>query len=413
MLLLTFTFLTTLSHLPQVICAPAPASARIQRRQTELGVGTPVIGPQPTANPIGPPGSSGDLRGGSELIGYNPSDPVATDVSAVIPSSDFKLAPGQSEDPDLGLYLDFEGVENFQPIRGDTDEPTDPGPRNREIEAQNSDFYAPPGTDDGLLANPKWPMGLSHNRHGLGNAGWSRQQNIQNLPIATKMAGVDMALEPWAYRELHWHKANEWSIILNGSVRVQAVNEAGETFIDDLQAGDVWFFPAGVPHSIQAFGSGSEFLLVFDQGDFSDSNTGLVSELFLRNPKAVLGKDLRVNQDAFKNLPQQQLYIFNGKPISSNISTQNSSGPAGAIPKERTYSYHLSQQKPFEVDGGSVKIIDPLSFPVASNFAAALFTIKPGAMRELHWHTTSDEWDCEYPPQSFSPRTGDLILIVE
>jgi oxalate decarboxylase family bicupin protein len=45
------------------------------------------------------------------------------------------------------------------------------------------------------------------------------------------------------------------------------------------------------------------------------------------------------------------------------------------------------------VPGGSLKIIDPQSFPVASDFAAALFTIKPGAMRELHWHTTSDEWN--------------------
>lgn len=59
------------------------------------------------------------------------------------------------------------------------------------------------------------------------------------------MAGVDMHLEPNAYRELHWHQADEWSLILNGSVRISAVNEAGQTFTDDLQAGHVWFFPAG------------------------------------------------------------------------------------------------------------------------------------------------------------------------
>jgi oxalate decarboxylase/phosphoglucose isomerase-like protein (cupin superfamily) len=40
-----------------------------------------------------------------------------------------------------------------------------------------------------------------------------------------------------------------------------------------------------------------------------------------------------------------------------------------------------------------VKIIDTLNFPTANDFAAALFTIKPGAMRELHWHTVADEWD--------------------
>ena len=64
------------------------------------------------------------------------------------------------------------------------------------------------------------------------------------------MAGVDMHLEPNAYRELHWHQADEWSLILNGSVRVTAVNEAGQTFTDDLQAGDVWFFPAGTSSTI-------------------------------------------------------------------------------------------------------------------------------------------------------------------
>ena len=81
------------------------------------------------------------------------------------------------------------------------------------------------------------------------------------MPDATKMAGVDMRLEPAGYRELHWHVAAEWSIVLNGSCRIQvfpcpsttkfilianndqAVNEDGETFVDDLTASDVWFFP--------------------------------------------------------------------------------------------------------------------------------------------------------------------------
>jgi len=202
-----------------------------------------------------------------------------------------------------------------------------------------------------------------------------------------------MHLEPNAYRELHWHQEGEWSLILNGSVRVSAVNEAGQTFADDLQAGDVWFFPPGVPHSIQAFGDGVEFLLIFDNGEFSEDDTFLVSELFQRNPKSVLAKDLRVDVSAFDNIPDSQLYIFPGTPAPANISAQNSTGPGGVIPREHTYSYHFSQQKPYEVPGGSVKILDSTSFPAAVDFAVALFTIQPGAMRELHWHTVSDEWD--------------------
>lgn len=61
------------------------------------------------------------------------------------------------------------------------------------------------------------------------------------MPDATRMAGVDMRLEPGAYRELHWHVAGEWLLVLNGSCQVQAVNEKGQTFVDDVTEGDVWF----------------------------------------------------------------------------------------------------------------------------------------------------------------------------
>jgi len=131
-------------------------------------------------------------------------NPIET-ATTQIPASDFELAPGQTEDDKLGLYLDFNGVKDFQPIRGSTDSPTDPGPRTYQYEQLNSDSYAPPGTDSGSVPQSKWPLGLSHNRHGTpGSAGWARQQNTENLPVATAMAGVDMRLSPNAYRELHW-----------------------------------------------------------------------------------------------------------------------------------------------------------------------------------------------------------------
>lgn len=346
----------------------------------------------PAEAAVGPPGASGSPLGSKSLAGYNPAYPSPSG-STNIPKDDFGVGANQQANPDLGLPIDLEDVKNPQPFAGSGDSPTDPGPRNQQLEKQNPSLYIPPETDKGGVPNGKWPLGLSHNRHGLAGSGYARQQNTEQLPIAKAMAGVDMRLEPNAYRELHWHKANEWSIILNGSVRLNAVNEAGETFQDDLQAGDVWFFPSGVPHSIQASQAGVEFLLVFDDGSFSEDGTALVSELFERNPKSVLAKDLRTDTSAFDKIPDGELYIFNGTPYPTNASESNVTGPAGAIPQSGTYSYHLSQQEPYEVPGGSLKIIDPQSFPVASNFAAALFTIKPGAMRELHWHTTSDEWN--------------------
>lgn len=102
----------------------------------------------------------------------------------------------------------------------------------------NPDIFAPPGTDSGDVDQAQLPLGLSHNRFGTGKqSGWARQQNVNQLPRATEMAGVDMRLAPHAYRKLHWHTANEWSLMLKGSVRLAAVNENGESFVDDISAG--------------------------------------------------------------------------------------------------------------------------------------------------------------------------------
>jgi hypothetical protein len=173
------------------------------------------------------------------LLGYNPDNVV---INANTDDIQYEFAPGQTDSANIGPILDFNNIENPQPIRG-TKGGTDPGPRTEEYNVLNPDALAPPGTDHGGVSNAQWPLGLSNNKLGLGRAGWSRQQNIDNIPTATEMAGVDMRLEPGGYRELHWHKAAEWAYVLNGSVRVQAVNEQGQTFVDDLNAGDVWFFP--------------------------------------------------------------------------------------------------------------------------------------------------------------------------
>jgi oxalate decarboxylase len=41
---------------------------------------------------------------------------------------------------------------------------------------------------------------------------------------------------------------------------------------------------------------------------------------------------------------------------------------------------------------GDARIVDSRNFPVAKNIAAAMLTIRPGGMRELHWHPNASEW---------------------
>lgn len=290
--------------------------------------------------------ASGSLYGTSALLGGNAAEPATTD-SAVVENPQF--VPGQSADKQLGLYLDFNSVDQPQPVRGGYGAP-EPGPRTYYYERINSDVYAPPGTDNGAVDQAMWPLGLSHNRQGSDpGAGFARQQNMDVLPSATAMAGVDMRLGPNAYRELHWHTANEWALVLNGCVRVSTVNDESQTFVDDVCAGDVWYFPSGVPHSIQAFENGTEFLLVFDDGAFSEDETFLLSEMMLRQPISVLAKNFEADPSAFQNIPQDELYVsiklgsphrtdltmslrFSTAPPSPTPSTTPKTSPPQAVP---------------------------------------------------------------------------------
>lgn len=113
------------------------------------------------------------LRGPPELLGYNPSNVLSKEDTHAV---NYSPVPGQKQSANIGAYLNFENSNNPQPIRG-TKGGTDPGPRNSYYDKINSDKLAPPGTDHGETINAQWPMGLSHNKLGLKNAGWSRQEN--------------------------------------------------------------------------------------------------------------------------------------------------------------------------------------------------------------------------------------------
>ncbi|KAI1267043.1 Bicupin, oxalate decarboxylase/oxidase [Xylariaceae sp. FL1019] len=371
--------------LPLVNALPAPQMTYEENTGPVGGVDAPF--PTFTA-------TAGDLRGSTDLQGGIASRPsVSGGESAIV--EDPELVPGQDEDGDLGLYLDFNSASypnGPQPIRGGRGG-TDPGPRTYEYEKLNPDLYASPATDKGDVQNAMWPLGLSHNRLGIGpESGWSRQQNKAVLPIATAMAGVDMRLSPGAVRELHWHTSAEWALVLKGSVRVAAMNEDGASFVDDVTAGDVWFFPAGIPHSLQALDEGCEFLLVFDDGAFSEESTFLATEMMMRSPKEVWAKNLQTELKELDNIPDEEKFIFNVTRAPDDIQKQNITGSAGSLSGPLGYTYHWSQQDFFNTTGGSVKILDPQTFPIADMFSAALVVLEPGSMREVHWHTTSDEW---------------------
>jgi oxalate decarboxylase len=284
-----------------------------------------------------------------------------------------------------------------QPARSEIPEPvrdglgaTIMGPRNVELERQNPNLLASPYTDAGTIPNLKFSFSDARNR--LLTGGWSREVTARELPISTTIAGVDMRLKPGAIRELHWHKEAEWAYMLAGHARVTAIDADGRNFIDDVGVGDLWNFRAGFPHSIQALADGCEFLLVFDDGMFSENETFLLTDWFDHTPLEILAKNLGVSESALRGMPKDpdhERYIFSGQ-VPPPLAQDAVRAPAGNTPTSMTW--RLLEQEPTEVPGGKVRIVDSSNFPAASTIAAALVELDQGAMRELHWHPTNDEW---------------------
>ncbi|AIF83230.1 bicupin, oxalate decarboxylase family [Candidatus Nitrososphaera evergladensis SR1] len=274
-----------------------------------------------------------------------------------------------------------------QPIRGNEGY-VDKGPRNVMLDRQNPDILSPPATDHGTLPNMKFSFSMAHQR--LQEGGWTRQVTQRELPVATTIAGVDMCLKPGGIRELHWHKEAEWAYLLWGTARISGVDQNGQNFLDDVGPGDMWNFPSGIPHSIHGLQGGCEFLLLFDDGRFSEDSTFLITDWFNCTPKEVLARNFGVSESDFADLPinvDHTRYIFQGEvpgPLSSD-KVKNHLG-------ERKFSYRISDLKPVKTSGGTVRIIDSTIFPAASTIAVGIVEVEPGGMRELHWHPNTDEW---------------------
>jgi oxalate decarboxylase len=270
------------------------------------------------------------------------------------------------------------------------DNASDPGPENQPLLAENPSSNMPPFTDTGNPGPIWYSFDLAPKR--LQGGGWTHQVTERELPSSKDITGVDMRLTAGSFRELHWHTADEWALMLTGKARVSVLQPDGKMFIDDVGKGDLWYFPAGFPHSIQGLeGEGCEFLLVFDQGNFSEDDTFLISELLAHIPPEVIQKNMGWTRQEWDQLPPTQLYIFpaelpgpledDKKFLGKNLETKNK------------YTFRMSEMQPTSSNaGGNVKIVDSTVFPVSTNIAAAQVTLKPGAIRELHWHPNVSEW---------------------
>src|SRR5438876_4462150 len=292
----------------------------------------------------------------------------------------------------LGIGSAALAVAGIAPAMAADSSSSDPGPGNPTLDGQNPDSMWPPGTDSKtLVPSFKYPFSLANKR--VYEGGWSREVTVRELPVSKSMAGVNMRLTSGGVRELHWHTADEWAIMLYGTARITAIDKAGKSFVADVKKNDLWYFPSGIPHSIQGLEpDGAEFMLVFDDGDFSEAETVLLSDSMAHIPREVLSKNFGVAEKALDSLPRNELFIFQTDvpgPLEGDQKT--AAGSLGASPQN--FAFRTMEMPPTKrTKGGEVRIVDSSKFNVSKTVAMAMVTVRPGGLRELHWHPNADEW---------------------
>jgi oxalate decarboxylase len=267
----------------------------------------------------------------------------------------------------------------------------DPGPQNPALASQFPSAVSPPATDVGGMQMP-WASFNNAPRR-IQNGGWAREVTQADFAISEDISGVNMRLTAGGIRELHWHLAAEWGYMSYGNCRVTVLDEAGRPYVSDVKEGDIWYFPSGLPHSLQGLGPGGcEFILCFDDGKASEFNTLLVTDWVAHTPPEILALNFGMPAEAFSRIPLHNLWIFQGQlPGSLEAARAAATGAAGAPPYPFTFS--LGSMKPVRLTkGGEVRIADSNNFNISKTIAAAQVTVHPGGLRELHWHPNADEW---------------------
>jgi oxalate decarboxylase len=267
---------------------------------------------------------------------------------------------------------------------------TDPGPQNPVIRSQFPSAFSPPPTDVGNM--PLSWASFNNAPRRIQNGGWAREVTQSDFAVADTISGVNMRLTSGGIREMHWHQFAEWAYMTYGSCRITVLDELGRPYIADVNEGDLWYFPAGLPHSLQGTGpDGCEFLIVFDEGKASEFSTLLVTEWFTHTPPNILAENFGVPPETFARIPLRDLYIFQGDLPGDLAADRAAVSGKGAPP--HPFTFKLGSMAPArETRGGTVRIADSTNFTVSTTVAAALLTIRPGGLREMHWHPNADEW---------------------
>lgn len=257
------------------------------------------------------------------------------------------------------------------------------------------DFPFKNNVPDPVLAGkelPTFKFELEKSQGRVDGGSYGKEATVEQLPISKGIAGVSMRLEPGVTRELHWHAtAAEWAFVLEGRCRITVVDPLGGSEISDFDPGDIWYFPRGHGHSIECLGNKPcHFILVFDNGYFSEFGTFSITDWLGHAPKALLAKNFGLPESTFEGIPKEEVYFTHG-PIPPEQSPLPLQGALKSPPL--THKFRMLAQEPDSIHkGGREWRVGQEQFPISETFTGVILDLEPAGLRELHWHPNADEW---------------------
>ena len=204
----------------------------------------------------------------------------------------------------------------------------------------------------------------------IGNS-FGKEATVEQLPISKGIAGVSMKLEPGAMRELHWHAtAAEWAFVLEGNVRTTVIDPQGRTETNEFAPGDVWYFPRGHGHMLESLGDKpAHFILIFDNGYFSEFGTFSITDWLGHTAKSLLAKNFGLPESAFDGFPIEEVYFARGAipPTTASVPLKGEDAPP------LTHKYQLLSQAPHRIfKGGREWRVDSTNFPISKTVSGSL-----------------------------------------
>ena len=268
----------------------------------------------------------------------------------------------------------------------------DPGPQDPSLAGNEPAFRNPPRTDVNGMSQFWSSFNLAPKR--IQNGGWARQITSDDFKISSTISGQHAA-RPKRRSRASLAPASGMGGLTYGTCRVTILDQDGRPQVADVTEGGLWYFPAGLPHSLQGLDpDGTEFVIAFDNGDLSEFNTLLVTDWLAHTPLEVLSKNFGLPVDAFKNIPLHNKWIYQSDIPAPPLEKVEEQFAAAAGKPPNPYVFRAEDFKPLvDTKSGSVRLADSTNFLVSKTIAATVVTIKPGGLRDMHWHPNADEWN--------------------